>query len=60
MLILSGIFILACVVALYFVPAIVASRRQHKQHRAIFWLNLLLGFTYVGWVAALVWALIEE
>ena len=38
----------------YFLPAIAAHGRQHSG--AIFLLNLLLGWTLVGWVAALVWA----
>lgn len=43
--------------AIYFAPSIVASNRKHRQMTAIFWLNLLLGWTFLGWVAALVWAL---
>lgn len=43
--------------AVYFAPAIVASWRNHPNATAIFALNLLLGATGVGWVAALVWAL---
>lgn len=40
---------------LYFLPSIVG--RNHKQIAAIFVLNLFLGWTFVGWVVALVWAL---
>ena len=43
-------------IALYFLPAIVASSRKHPQTVAIFLLNLLLGWTLLGWVAALVWS----
>jgi hypothetical protein len=42
--------------ALYFVPAFMAWARRHHQRAAIFLLNLLLGWTLLGWVAALVWA----
>ncbi len=41
----------------YFFPYIVASNRHHRQAEAIFVLTLLLGWTLVGWVAALCWAL---
>jgi hypothetical protein len=41
---------------LYFVPTLVAGWRGHAQTTAIFVLNLLLGFTVLGWVGALVWA----
>ena len=41
---------------LYFWPALAAYTRKHVNTHAIFVLNLLLGWTFVGWVAALVWA----
>lgn len=41
----------------YFIPSIVASAGKHHNAGAIFALNLLLGWTLVGWVIALVWAL---
>jgi hypothetical protein len=41
---------------LYVVPGIVASNRKHPQASAIWVLTLFLGWTLVGWVAALVWA----
>lgn len=42
---------------LYFLPTIVAVRRNHPQKNAIFVLDLFLGWTLLGWVVALVWAL---
>jgi hypothetical protein len=48
---------LVCLVFLvYFLPSIVGSSRQHHQQLAIVMLNLFLGWTFLGWVAALVWA----
>jgi ABC-type transport system involved in cytochrome c biogenesis permease component len=41
----------------YFAPAIVAFARGHHQKWAIFALDLLLGWTFLGWVGALVWSL---
>jgi hypothetical protein len=43
-------------VAFYFLPTIIAAFR-HRQLAAIFALNLFLGWTVVGWVAALVMSL---
>jgi len=43
---------------LYFCPAIIAWYRWHGQRRAIFALNLLTGWTFFGWVGALVWSLV--
>lgn len=42
--------------ALYFLPWLVARGRDHHQAGAIAMLNLLLGWTVLGWVAALIWA----
>jgi len=44
------------VLIVYFVPAIIATDRGHRQMASIFWLDLFLGWTLLGWVAALVWA----
>jgi hypothetical protein len=41
---------------IYFVPWLIAVWRGHHNTLAIFALNLLLGWTFLGWVAAVVWA----
>lgn len=43
--------------SLYFLPSILA--RKKRQATAVFVLNLLLGWTVLGWIGALVWALVE-
>jgi hypothetical protein len=40
----------------YFIPAIVASCRRQNATGAIMVLNIFLGWTFIGWVIALVWA----
>ena len=40
----------------YLFPAMVAHYKRHRQQTAILILNLLLGWTFLGWVLALVWA----
>lgn len=45
-------------ILLYFLPTIVAFRK--KNLAAIFVLNLLLGWTFLGWVVALIWAMTAE
>lgn len=45
-------------VLVYFLPAIIGLRK--KNFLAIMVLNLLLGWTGVGWVVCLVWALLKE
>ena len=44
------------IVLAYFVPSLIASIRGHHNEGAIFLLNLLLGWTGLGWVIALIWS----
>jgi uncharacterized membrane protein YqaE (UPF0057 family) len=44
------------IVAAYFLPWIVASLRKHRNAGAIALLNLFLGWTLLGWLAALIWS----
>ena len=41
---------------LYFLPSIIAAGRSKRDLASIFVLNLLLGWTAIGWVVALVWS----
>ena len=45
--------------AFYFLPTLIAFLRRHKNKLAIFLLNLLLGWTVLGWVVSLVWSVIK-
>ena len=44
----------------YLLPTAIAYYREHRNTTAITVLNLFLGWTLVGWVAALVWALVDR
>lgn len=48
------------IIVLYFAPALEAWRAKKTNVKAIFWLNLLLGWTFIGWVVALVWSLTKD
>lgn len=54
---ISAIFTVFLLAAMYFAPTIIAAGRKHHNRMAIFALNLLLGWTLIGWVGALVWSL---
>ena len=45
---------------LYFLPSIIALARSKRDTAAIVVLNFFLGWTAIGWVIALVWALKED
>jgi hypothetical protein len=44
-------------IVLYLIPFCVAALRNHEQATGVLLLNLLTGWTVVGWWAALIWAL---
>ena len=48
------VFILI-VLGLYFLPTIIACAREHHNSTAILVFNLVLGWTLLGWLLALVW-----
>jgi hypothetical protein len=41
---------------MYFLPSIIALARHKRDITAIILLNLFLGWTMIGWIVALVWA----
>lgn len=51
-----GIFLFLLSFAFYFLPTIIAIARRRDNTLAIFLLNFFLGWTFIGWVAALVWS----
>lgn len=51
------VFIFLIALAMFHLPLVIAFRRRHPQRFAIAALNLLLGFTGIGWCLALIWSL---
>jgi len=52
------IILILLAVTIYFLPTIIGYKK--KNATAIFLLNLLLGWTFIGWVIALVWATTKD
>lgn len=48
---------MAILAVVYCVPWIVARSRRHRNTGAIIATNLLLGWTAIGWIVALIWSL---
>ncbi len=42
---------------MYFLPSVIALLREKRDKLSIFLLNFFLGWSGIGWVIALVWAL---
>jgi len=53
---ISGLFILAIVLGLYFLPGILATARHAKNAAPVWVIDIFLGWTLVGWVVALAMA----
>jgi hypothetical protein len=51
LIVLVPLFLIA-----YFIPFFVATGRKHRFSTAIGLINLLLGWTFIGWLAAIIWA----
>ncbi|MCP2679688.1 superinfection immunity protein [Maricaulaceae bacterium NA33B04] len=47
---------LVVVALFYFLPALIALLRGHHNGFAIFLTNVLLGWTGIGWIVALIWS----
>ena len=45
-------------IALYFLPTIIAAVRRSKSILGIILLNIFAGWTFIGWVIALIWSLV--
>jgi hypothetical protein len=54
---MGALIVVLILIALYFVPTFIAAMRHHHNVIAIGALNFLLGWSFIGWVAAFVWAL---
>jgi hypothetical protein len=44
----------------YSLPSMIAVTRRHRNRKAVLILNLVLGWTVLGWIGALVWAYWNE
>lgn len=44
----------------YFLPTLIAVSSNKRNRLAIFALNLLAGWTVVGWVGVFVWSLLKD
>jgi len=56
---MRSLILLCFILFIYFIPAIVASRREHQNKMAIVVTNVFLGWIFLGWVVALIWAFTE-
>lgn len=53
---IKTLLVFGAVVFSYLLPSVVAQLRGHKNGNAICILNIVLGWTVLGWVFALIWS----
>lgn len=53
---MAAFVLLIVVFAAYFLPTFISAKRNHPNGTGIFLLNLFLGWTFIGWLAALIWS----
>lgn len=51
------LLIFCIVLIVYFIPVIIAKANSSNRMTGIFWLNLLTGWSVIGWITALIWAI---
>lgn len=56
----TGLLAVLILLAIYFLPTIIATFRGHKNALGVGLLNLFLGWTLFGWVGALIWSVLAE
>lgn len=54
--ILIGVVLVLGGLLVYFLPTLIAVCRNHHQWGAITVINLFFGWTFIGWVVTLAWA----
>lgn len=54
----TQVFLMVCLIALYFAPA--AAAWGKRSFGSVMAINFFLGWTLVGWVVALAWALKDD
>lgn len=45
---------------LYFLPTLISYKYKHEHFNFIFVVNLFFGFSILGWIACLFWALMKD
>ena len=54
---LGYLLLAAIAIAVYFLPTIIAVKRQHAYKGIIAVINIVFGLTGIGWAGALIWAI---
>ena len=53
-------FVILIATFIYFIPSLIAHRKKKRDFTPILLINIFLGWTLIGWVVALIWAVSSE
>jgi uncharacterized membrane protein len=56
----TTIIMLILVVVLYMLPTFLAFGREHPRRQDVAVVNILFGWTLIGWIAVFLWALLAR
>jgi hypothetical protein len=56
----ATILMLMAIVLIYMLPTFVAFAREHPRRHDIAVVNILFGWTLIGWIAVFLWATLTE
>lgn len=59
-MILGAICMVGAGITIYFIPEFIAYDRDARNYTAIGWINFFFGWTLLGWVGCLIWALLDK
>jgi hypothetical protein len=45
---------------IYLIPTMIAIKRKKRDRINIIWFNVIIGWTIIGWIITLVWALSKD
>jgi uncharacterized membrane protein len=54
------ILMLMAIVLIYMLPTFIAFGREHPRRQEITVVNIILGWTLIGWIGAFLWATLVE
>tara|TARA_A100001037_G_scaffold99697_1_gene90889 strand:- start:138 stop:449 length:312 start_codon:yes stop_codon:yes gene_type:complete len=54
------ILAIICLISIFFIPTSIALFRDSSKKWGIFLVNILVGWTGIGWIVALIWAFVSE
>ncbi|MBV8890162.1 MAG: superinfection immunity protein [Alphaproteobacteria bacterium] len=56
----TSVIVLIVIVVIYMLPALIAFARDHPRRAAITLLDILFGWTLIGWLLLFLWAALTE